>query len=129
VIGILDYAAYVPIHRLSRAEIGRAWGRLVPPYTVGERAVSNFDEDSVTMGAEATLRCLAQSEGQRPDGLYFASTTAPDHERQAATSSPQPPICRARSARRTSRGRSGPGRQRSWRLSTRSRAARRGQSS
>ena len=76
-IGILDYAAYVPIHRLSRAEIGRAWGRLVPPYAVGERAVANFDEDSVTMGTEAALRCLAQSEGQRPDGLYFASTTAP----------------------------------------------------
>jgi len=86
VIGILDYAAYVPIHRLPRAEIGRAWGRpVLPPYTVGERAVASFDEDSVTMGTEAALRCLAQSDGQRPDGLYFASTTAPDHERQAAT--------------------------------------------
>ena len=85
-IGILDFAAYVPLHRLARAEIGRAWGRPSgPPHSDGQRAVANFDEDSLTLAAEASLRCLGQPERQRPDGLYFASTTAPDHERQAAT--------------------------------------------
>ncbi len=85
-IGILDYAAYVPISRLPREEIAKAWGRSpVPPQSGGERAVANFDEDSLTLAAEAALRCLGHFEGPRPDGLYFASTTAPDHERQAAT--------------------------------------------
>jgi 3-hydroxy-3-methylglutaryl CoA synthase len=86
VIGILDYAAYVPISRLAWAEIARAWARsLVPPQGSGERAVANFDEDSLTLAAEAALRCLEHSEGPRPEGIYFASTTAPDQERQAAT--------------------------------------------
>ncbi len=85
-IGILDYAAYVPLSRLPWAEIARAWGRsLLPPQGGGERAVANFDEDSLTLAAEAALGCLGHVEGRRPDGLYFASTTAPDQERQAAT--------------------------------------------
>lgn len=85
-IGILDYAAYVPLCRLPWAEIARAWGRsLLPPQGGGERAVANFDEDSLTLAAEAALLCLGHVEGRRPDGLYFASTTAPDQERQAAT--------------------------------------------
>lgn len=86
VIGILGYAAYVPTFRLSRAEIAKAWGRpSVPPQSGGERAVANFDEDSLTLATEATLRCLGQFEARQPDGLYFASTTAPDQERQTAT--------------------------------------------
>ena len=85
-IGILDYSAYVPISRLSRAEIARAWGRPAPPpLMAGERAVANFDEDSLTMAAEAALRCVGRARQPIPDGLYFASTTAPDQERQAAT--------------------------------------------
>jgi 3-hydroxy-3-methylglutaryl CoA synthase len=86
VIGILDCAVYVPIHRLSRAEIAKAWGQLpAPPHGDGQRAVANFDEDSLTLAAEASFRCLARSGGARPDGLYFASTTPPDNERQSAT--------------------------------------------
>ncbi|MCI0408768.1 MAG: 3-hydroxy-3-methylglutaryl CoA synthase, partial [Acidobacteria bacterium] len=85
-IGILDYAAYVPITRLPRAEIARAWGRRsILPSSVGERAVANFDEDSLTLAAEAALRCLSYTGDQQPDGVYFASTTAPDQERSAAT--------------------------------------------
>lgn len=85
-IGILDYAAYVPICRLPRAEIARAWGRRsVSPLSGGERSVANFDEDSLTLAVEAALRCLGRAGGQRPDGIYFASTTAPDQERSAAS--------------------------------------------
>ena len=85
-IGILDYAAYVPLPRLPRAEIARAWGRRsVSPLSGGERAVANFDEDSLTLAAEAAFRCLRHAGDQQPDGVYFASTTAPDQERSAAT--------------------------------------------
>jgi 3-hydroxy-3-methylglutaryl CoA synthase/uncharacterized OB-fold protein len=86
VIGVLDYGVYVPTFRLPRAEIDRAWGRSpVPPHSGGERAVANYDEDSLTLAAEAAFRCLGHVGGRPPDALYFASTTAPDQERQAAT--------------------------------------------
>ena len=43
--GIISFGAYVPLYRLNREEISRAWGgRVILP---GERAVANFDEDSV----------------------------------------------------------------------------------
>ena len=44
--GIVAYGAYIPFYRLSRAEIARAWGVAASP---GERAVANYDEDSLTM--------------------------------------------------------------------------------
>ncbi len=84
-IGILDYAGYVPSFRLPRSEIARAWGRpSASPQSDGERAVASFDEDSLTLAAEAAFRCLRAAEGQPPDAVYFASTSAPDHERSAA---------------------------------------------
>jgi 3-hydroxy-3-methylglutaryl CoA synthase len=84
-IGILGYAGYVPSFRLTRSEVSRAWGRPPPsPQGDGERAVANADEDSLTVAAEAAFRCLRVADGHPPDGVYFASTTAPDHERSVA---------------------------------------------
>jgi hydroxymethylglutaryl-CoA synthase len=73
-IGITSYGAYVPIYRLSREEIARAWGGRAAP---GEKAVANFDEDSATMAVEAVIDCLKGIDRQTVDGLYFASTTSP----------------------------------------------------
>lgn len=74
--GIVSYGAYVPLWRLSLAEMGR--GR-------GEKAVGNFDEDSVTMGVAAAIDCLMGMERQRVDALFFATTTPPYVEKQSAT--------------------------------------------
>lgn len=79
--GITAYGAYIPIYRLSRSEIGRIW----EGYREGERAVANFDEDSLTMGVEAAIDCLGEMDRGAVDGLYFASTTPPYREKQSAS--------------------------------------------
>lgn len=79
--GITSYGAYVPLHRLSRAEIARAWDA---PSAPGERAVANYDEDSLTMAVEAARDCIGGIDPESIDGLFFASTTAPYKDKQVA---------------------------------------------
>lgn len=80
--GIISYGAYIPVYRLSRQEIARAWGG---GSREGEKAVANWDEDSLTMGVEAAIDCLSGIERELVDGLYFASTTPPYREKQSAS--------------------------------------------
>jgi hydroxymethylglutaryl-CoA synthase len=79
--GIISYGAYIPFYRMSRAEIARAWGSAPTP---GERAVANYDEDSLTMALAAALDCVKGMDKGNIGGLYFASTTAPYKEKQTA---------------------------------------------
>jgi hydroxymethylglutaryl-CoA synthase len=79
--GIVSYGAYIPYFRLGRAEIARAWGQGAGP---GERAVANYDEDSLTMAVAAARDCLKGIDRATVGGLYFASTTAPYKEKQSA---------------------------------------------
>ena len=80
--GIVSYGAYIPIFRLSRKEIARAWNEGDSP---GEKAVANYDEDSITMSVEAVIDCLSGMERDVVDGVYFASTTSPYKEKLAAS--------------------------------------------
>ena len=79
--GITAYGAYIPLHRLSRAEIARAWGGKAAP---GERAVASYDEDSLTMAVAAARDCLRDADRATVGAVYFASTTAPYKEKQSA---------------------------------------------
>jgi hydroxymethylglutaryl-CoA synthase len=79
--GITAYGAYIPLHRLNRAEIARAWGA---GEVSGEKAVANYDEDSLTMAVAAARDCLNGIDPESVEGLYFASTTAPYKEKQSA---------------------------------------------
>jgi hydroxymethylglutaryl-CoA synthase len=79
--GIVSYGAYIPFYRLSRAEIDRAWGR---PPSPGERAIANYDEDSLTMAVAAARDCLKGFNPAEIGGLYFATTTPPYKEKQCA---------------------------------------------
>ncbi|MDD5126751.1 MAG: OB-fold domain-containing protein [Dehalococcoidales bacterium] len=81
-IGILSYGAYVPWHRLSRAEIARGWGG---PPSRGEKAVANFDEDSITLAVAACRDCVSGIDAKSVDSVYFASTTFPYKEKQSAS--------------------------------------------
>ena len=74
--GIAAYGAYIPRYRLAPATQG--W-----PYPQ-ERAVANFDEDSVTMAVAAGADCLAGRDRSAIDGLIFASSTPPYAEKQCA---------------------------------------------
>ncbi len=78
---IASSGAYVPLYRLSRQQIGDAWGI---PAVPGERAVANADEDSLTMAVAAGIDCLAGIDPSTIDGLFFATTTSPYNEKQSA---------------------------------------------
>ncbi len=79
--GIESYGAYVPLYRISRAEIAREWNASPAG---GEKAVANYDEDSITMAVAAAMDCVTGIDPQTIDRLYFASTTSPYKEKQAA---------------------------------------------
>ena len=81
-IGIKSFAAYVPFFRLNRGELARAWKGAAMG---GEKAVANFDEDSLTMAAEAGQYCLRAVESADVGGLFFASTTPPYCEKSSAS--------------------------------------------
>ena len=74
--GIAAYGAYIPRYRLGADTSG--WN------SRQERAVANFDEDSVTMAVAAGIDCLTGRDRSRIDGIIFASTTPPYAEKQCA---------------------------------------------
>ena len=81
-LGIISYGAYIPVYRLSQSEISRAWGG---GGGRGEKAVTNYDEDSITMSVEAAIDCLNGMNRHVVDCLYFTSTTSPYEEKQSAS--------------------------------------------
>lgn len=82
-VGITSYGAYIPLYRLPRSEIAKTWG--VAAQGAGERAVANFDEDSLTMAVAASMDCLKGRDRGKVDGLFLATTTAPYVEKQVST--------------------------------------------
>ncbi len=71
-VGIVSYGAYIPLRRLTTG-----------PQT--EKAVANWDEDSLTMAVAAGIDCLNGIDRKSIDGLYFATTTPPYGEKLTAT--------------------------------------------
>jgi len=83
-IGICSYGGYVPRYRLNRGLIYKAMGWMNPANianAIGEKAVANFDEDSITMAVAAGIDALNGVERSEVEGVYFASTTMPYKER------------------------------------------------
>lgn len=83
-IGICSYGGYIPRFRLERKKIYGAMGWLNPAVAgqaKGEKAVANFDEDSITMAVAAGLDCLNGFDRAKVDGIFFASTSMPYKER------------------------------------------------
>lgn len=86
-IGIVSYGAYLPRLRLSRKAMAaaNAWmDSTLLAHGKGERAMANWDEDSVTMAVEAARDCLAGQDRGSIQALYFASTSFPFADRQNA---------------------------------------------
>ena len=83
-VGIVSCGGYVPRFRIDRRKIYAATGWLEPSNAgnmKGEKAVANFDEDSITMAAAAGQKALEGMDHSRIGGIYFASTTMPYKER------------------------------------------------
>ncbi len=86
-VGLTSYGAYIPRLRLSRKAAAEANAWFNPGLMglgKGERAMANWDEDSVTMASEAARDCLKGIEPSSVDHLSFASTTMPFTDRQNA---------------------------------------------
>ena len=91
-IGITSRGYHIPFCRLERGKFHQAWDRRGGK---GERAAVYFDEDSFTLGFEASQRCLehlrntgrgnAQPGENEIDALFFASTSAAFWQRSSAS--------------------------------------------
>ncbi len=84
-LGVLSYAAYVPRQRLRKEEVLKAWGRFASA-EVQVKAVPGFDEDALTMAAEAAAGAVAAWEAMGGDRqsihtLALASTSLPYDEK------------------------------------------------
>jgi 3-hydroxy-3-methylglutaryl CoA synthase len=77
-VGITSYGAYVPMLRLPLA--AASGGKPGGP----EKAVANWDEDSVTMAVAAAIDCLRGIDRASVDGVLFASTSYAFKEKQGA---------------------------------------------
>lgn len=86
-IGIRAYGGYIPRYRLNRMLIFGSMGWVNPANMLnaqGEKAVANFDEDSLTMAVAAAMDCVGDMERSEIGGVYYATTTAPYRERLGA---------------------------------------------
>ena len=85
--GILSFGAYLPRARLQRKAIAAANSWFAPGLrglAKGERAICNWDEDSITMAVEAARDCLAGVDRGTLTQLVLASSTLPFDDRQNA---------------------------------------------
>lgn len=86
-LGILAFGAYIPRLRLQRASVFEAHAWFAPGLrglAKGERAIANWDEDSITMAVEAGRDCLAAAPDKTVAAISLASTTLPFADRQNA---------------------------------------------
>jgi 3-hydroxy-3-methylglutaryl CoA synthase/uncharacterized OB-fold protein len=74
-VGIKSYGAHIPRFRLDRNIMQMALLFLGFAPLRGEKAVANWDEDSITMAVAAAQDCLNGEDLGKVDGLYFASTS------------------------------------------------------
>lgn len=83
-VGLTSYGVHIPRFRLDSATIEGVWGSSGGK---GERSVANYDEDSLSMAAQAVLDCQRdQSESTgKTSALYYCSTTSPYKEKLVST--------------------------------------------
>lgn len=83
-IGITGFGGYVPRLRLSRQAVAQANAWYAPHFASrkGTRAMTNWDEDSITMAVAAARDCLGpDGDRQHVRNLILASVTLPFAER------------------------------------------------
>lgn len=86
-VGITSYGAYIPRYRLNRRTIFASMGwfnSATAGVARGEKAVANYDEDSITMAVAAASDCLHGCSRDEIGGFSLSSTTVPYLERQNA---------------------------------------------
>ena len=82
--GILSYGTYVPPRRLQRSCIhdnNKWFAPGMGGLAKGEKAISGWDEDPITMAVEAGRNCLEGFDRDTIDALSLSSTTMPFADR------------------------------------------------
>jgi len=74
-VGIKSFGAHIPRLRLDRNVMQAALMFLGIAPSRGEKAVANWDEDSVTMAVAAAMDCTMGENKEVIDGLFFATTS------------------------------------------------------
>ncbi|PIV23072.1 MAG: 3-hydroxy-3-methylglutaryl CoA synthase [Deltaproteobacteria bacterium CG03_land_8_20_14_0_80_45_14] len=83
-VGISACGLYLPRYRLKRETLFQAMGWFNPGIkgmARGEKAIANYDEDSLTMAVAAGRDSFTDMDRAKIDALYLASTTLPYKER------------------------------------------------
>ncbi len=81
--GIVGYGACVPIYRIKSGEIAKTWGeepeRIIEGLGIKEKAVAGPDEDSVSIGVEASRNALlrAKIDPKKIGAVYMGSESHP----------------------------------------------------
>jgi hydroxymethylglutaryl-CoA synthase len=86
-VGIASYGAYIPRMRLQRTAIfesNRWFAPGLKALAAGERAIANWDEDTITMAVEAARDCLGDRNRAEVKSVFLASTSFPFADRQNA---------------------------------------------
>ncbi len=80
---LLGYGVYVPRMRIKTDEIAAAWGGSKGT----EKAVTNMDEDAVTMAVESARSALAHSglTGSEIEAIYLGTSSSPYTEQTITT--------------------------------------------
>lgn len=86
--GITAYGVSLPYYRMKRETILQAMGWFSPGIASlagGEKAVANYDEDSLTLAIAAGMDCLGDVDPADVKALFLASTSLPYKERSNAS--------------------------------------------
>ncbi len=72
--GIIGYGVYVPKYRIKQQDIGIPWGS----FGMGEKAVCGWDEDIISMAAEAVDNAVKHSGVKAADigALYMGTASS-----------------------------------------------------
>ncbi|MHA1893344.1 MAG: hydroxymethylglutaryl-CoA synthase [Candidatus Helarchaeota archaeon] len=77
-LNIVSYGSYIPRYRIKKEEYIKSWGNFQGK--ILEKAVIGYDEDTLTMAAEASLNALRNSTLNQNDiGLISIGTSTPPY--------------------------------------------------
>lgn len=85
-MGIVGYGAYVPEWRIAAKEINSAWPTSMRVPGLQTKAVTDLDEDVITMAIMAAERAFSHAvvKSEEVEAIYLASTSAPCDDKSGA---------------------------------------------
>ncbi len=81
-VGIISYGSYIPAYRIKAEDIALVHGKnsdfIKKELLIEEKSVPSYDEDSLTMGVEASLNALRKSSiDKKKIGAIYAGSESP----------------------------------------------------